>query len=382
MSRKEAITAEWVFDGEALHDDAGIVFEGPRIIAVLRRSEIPRSLHTRSLPDGLWLAPGFVDVQVNGGGDVLFNDSPSVEGLTAIARAHRTFGTTAMLPTLITDTPEKTIAALAAVDNCIGPESAILGIHLEGPFLSPDRAGVHKKEFMRRPSGQDLSILTARRRGVVVVTLAPEQVHPGFISELIAADVRVSLGHSMATYEETRAAIAEGLTGFTHLFNAMPPLSARGPGPVAAALEARKVWYGLIVDGIHVHPAILKLTLGAAGRPMLVTDAMPPVGGASSTFELYGETVTVRDGRCLTEQGTLAGAFLDMASAVRNCVNLLGVTLERALQLASTEPAQFLGLGAKLGKLAAGYRADCIAIDPKTITVTETWIGGRKAYDE
>jgi N-acetylglucosamine-6-phosphate deacetylase len=211
---------------------------------------------------------------------------------------------------------------------------------------------------------------------VTLVTLAPERVPDGFIARLAARGIRVSLGHSAATYAQTRTAMAEGLTGFTHLFNAMPPLLSREPGPVAAALEARDAWYGLIVDGIHVDPAVLRLALRGAGHPMLVSDAMPPVGGSRSSFDLYGETITVVDGRCTRADGTLAGAFLTMAEAVRSCVRLLDVPLENALRFASTNPASFIGLGDVLGRLAPGYRADMVAFDPASFDIAETWVAG------
>jgi len=201
-------------------------------------------------------------------------------------------------------------------------------------------------------------------------------VPPQFIAKLSAAGIRVALGHSMATYAQTIGAMAEGLTGFTHLFNAMRPLESREPGPIAAALESAQAWYGLIVDGIHVAPAMLRLALRGAGHPILVTDAMPPVGGSRSSFALNGETIIERDGRCAREDGRLAGACLDMATAVRNCVRMLDVTLADALRFASTNPAQFLGLGDRLGKLAPGFRADMVALDSAAIEARDTWVAG------
>jgi N-acetylglucosamine-6-phosphate deacetylase len=200
----------------------------------------------------------------------------------------------------------------------------------------------------------------------------------GFIRALAAAGVRVCLGHSIASYNNTRAAMADGLSGFTHLFNAMPGLGTRDPGPIAAALEREGAWFGMIVDGVHVHPATLRLALRGRARPMLVTDAMPPVGGSRAWFRLYGEDVTVQDGRCMRKDGTLAGSLLDMASALRNCVRLLDVPLESALQFASVNPAQFLGLGHWLGRLAPGYRADMVALDPVGLEVVDTWVAGMR----
>jgi N-acetylglucosamine-6-phosphate deacetylase len=210
----------------------------------------------------------------------------------------------------------------------------------------------------------------------MLVTLAPERAPPGFIRKLAAAGIRVSLGHSAATYEEAKAALAEGLTGFTHLFNAMPPLASRQPGPIAAALEAPDVWFGMIVDGYHVAPPMLRLALRGAAHPMLVSDAMPPIGGQRPTFLLNGEEIAVRNGRCARADGTLAGAAISMADAVRNCVQLLGIPLTDALRYAATEPAAFLGLGDTLGRVAPGYRADLVAFDPDNLRVHGTWVAG------
>jgi N-acetylglucosamine-6-phosphate deacetylase len=203
-------------------------------------------------------------------------------------------------------------------------------------------------------------------------------VPAGFIAGLVGQGVRVSLGHSMATYEQTRKALSEGLTGFTHLFNAMRPLASREPGPIAAALEDPRAWFGIIVDGVHVAPAMLRLALRGAGNPILISDAMPPIGGSSSSFALHGRPVTVRAGRCLTADGTLAGSVLDMASAVRNCVRLLGMPLAAALRMASAAPAAFLGIDSWLGRLAPGYRADMVALDPEAVSVLAVWVAGRE----
>ena len=374
-----AVAARRVFDGITLREQAAVMIDGARIVAVIARADVPGRIPTRELPENALLAPGFIDIQVNGGGDVLFNDAPTADAVRAIAAAHRKFGTTALLPTFISDEPEKTTRALAAVEALVENEPGVLGIHLEGPFLSPEKAGVHDPRMLRRPTMDDLATITAPRRGLTLVTLAPEEVPANFVAKLAAAGVRVSLGHSMATYAQTRAAMAEGLTGFTHLFNAMRPLDSREPGPIAAALELPTAWYGLIADGIHVAPAMLRLALRGAGRPILVTDAMPPVGGARPSFKLGGETIEVREGCCVRGDGRLAGAYLDMAGAVRNCVRLLDAALTDALRFASAHPAEFLGLGRTLGRLAPGFRADMVALDGDTIEVLETWVAGTGA---
>ncbi len=373
---RHAVAAAWVFDGDALHRDAAVIVDGGRIAGLVPRADVPSALPVRDLPGNVWLVPGFIDIQVNGGGDVLFNDAPTPASVRTMIAAHRRFGTTALMPTLISDTPAKMKAAMAAVDALVGVEPSVLGIHLEGPFLSPEKTGVHDPRAVRRPTADDVALLTAPRRGVTLLTLAPEEVGDEFIATLAAAGVRVALGHSMASHAQTVRAMAAGLTSFTHLFNAMRPMQAREGGPIAAALELPAAWYGLIVDGIHVAPAMLRLALRGAGHPILVTDAMPPVGGTRSSFLLNGETIAVRDGRCARADGRLAGACLDMATAVRNCVRLLDVPLTDALRYASANPAEFLGLGDRLGKLAPGYRADMVALDGESIDVLQTWVAG------
>jgi N-acetylglucosamine-6-phosphate deacetylase len=374
---RHAISADYVFDGLTLHRDMAVIVDGSQIGAIVPRSGVA-GLPVHTLPEGAWLAPGFVDIQVNGGGDVLFNDAPSVSSISTIAAAHRKFGTTGFLVTLITDTPDKTALAMEAVQKAMTVEPSILGLHLEGPFISPEKAGVHKKEFIRPPTSADIDTLIGwSGQGALVVTLAPEQVPAGLIAKLAARGIRVCLGHSMATYEQTRSAIDEGLSGFTHLFNAMRGLESREPGPIAAALESAACSYGLIIDGVHVAPAMLRLAMRGLGNPMLVTDAMPPVGGKRSDFMLYSQNIRVTDGRCVRDDGTLAGAFLDMASAVRNCVRLLDLPLERALQLATANPGAFQGL--QVGRLAPGYRADMLALDSQEIAVLRTWVAGQSA---
>jgi N-acetylglucosamine-6-phosphate deacetylase len=375
--RDFALAADTVFDGAALHQDAAVIIAGADIKAVVPRTRVPSEVRVERMPEGIWLVPGFIDLQVNGGGDVLFNDAPSVDSIAAIARAHRRFGTTALLPTLITDTAAKMRAARAAAATAMEDHPSVLGIHFEGPFLSAERAGVHDPALIRAPDDDDLAFLTASSLGITLVTLAPECVPNGFIAALTKAGVRVALGHSAASYDATRAALSAGLRGFTHLFNAMPPLAARAPGPIAAALETASAWYGLIVDGVHVAPPMLQLALRGRGQAVLVTDAMPPVGGERTKFSLQGRLVISDGQRLVDPAGRLAGSLLDMASAVRSSVRLLGLPLPAALRLASVAPAAALGIGGRLGRLKPGYRADIVALDPEGVLVVGSWVAGK-----
>jgi N-acetylglucosamine-6-phosphate deacetylase len=325
------------------------------------------------------LVPGFIDTQVNGGGGVLFNDAPTVEGIAAIAAAHRRFGTTGLLPTLISDDLAVIRRAVSAVDAAIeAGVPGVLGIHIEGPFLNVERKGIHLADKIRVLDEEGFEVLTGLRRGRTLVTLAPERTSVEMVRRLVDAGLIVAAGHTNASYEQAVAAIDAGLSGVTHLFNAMSPLGSRRPGVVGAALEADGVTCGIIVDGHHVSPATLRLALRCKphDRVMLVTDAMPSVGSEASEFVLQGNRILVRDDLVTDEAGTLAGSNLDMAGAVRNAVAMLGLTLPEAVAMASSVPATFLGL-ADFGRIAPGYRADLVLLDD-ALAVAATWIGGER----
>jgi N-acetylglucosamine-6-phosphate deacetylase len=254
----------------------------------------------------------------------------------------------------------------------------VLGIHIEGPYLNVARKGVHNSNKLRGLDESAIGLLTSLRRGKTLVTLAPEMTTPGIISQLKSAGVVVSAGHTNATYGEIRTALDHGLTGFTHLFNAMSQLTGRAPGVVGAALEDPESWCGIIVDGRHVDPAVLRIALRCKRRDrfMLVTDAMPSVGASEKSFSLQGRMISVEDGVLVDEDGTLAGSDTDMATTVRNAVTLLGLDLSEAARMASRHPAEFLGLGGELGRIAPGYRANLVLVDDD-VGVRETWIDGR-----
>ncbi|MEM8936105.1 MAG: N-acetylglucosamine-6-phosphate deacetylase [Pseudomonadota bacterium] len=370
------INGEVLIDGAFVEDAVVSVSEG-RIETVSRSGEPEFDGDTVVDLNGASLLPGFVDVQVNGGGGVLFNDNPSVEAIKTIAEAHHKFGVTSLLPTLISDDLSKIETALCAVDDAIEARvPGIVGLHVEGPFLNADRRGIHDKSKIRTMTDEWVARLSASRRGALVVTLAPDRVETHQIAALSAAGVKVCAGHTEATYEETWTALEAGLSGFTHLYNAMAPLQTRTPGIVAAALES-SAWCGLIVDGKHVHPAMLRLALRAKhdGRMMLVSDAMPSVGAQIDHFYLGEKRISVRDGECVSEDGTLAGAALEMRTAYQNAIEMLALPRHKAAALASTEPAAFLGMSNKIGRIAPGFKADFVVLSP-THAVQEVWIDG------
>ena len=349
-------TASGVLDGAEIRVERG------RIASIAPLTDIAGATNLA----GGWVLPGFIDTQVNGGGGVLFNDMPSVEGIAAIGAAHARFGTTGFLPTLISEDIDGIAAALDAVDAAIEASvPGVLGVHIEGPVLNPARNGIHDATKFRRLDNGLISVLSKPRRGRVVLTVAPERVDLGDIRDLVRAGVIVSAGHTEATFEQAMAAFDAGVTGVTHLFNAMPPIYQRAPGIVGATLEDPRAWSGLIVDRVHVAAPVLRMALKL--RPfeklMLVTDAMPSVGSDQKSFNLHGRKIDVADGRCVYTDGTLAGSDLDMAIALSNCVADLGLTPDRAALLASTNPAAFLGLSHERGALAPGLRADWVVLD-------------------
>jgi len=376
-----ALVGGRILNGQGFVDRFGVVIEGARIAAVLPEAEALARADDRHDLMGGRLAPGFVDTQVNGGGGVLFNDELSVEAIEAIGAAHRRFGTTGFLPTLISDDLGAIDRALRATEAAIvAGVPGVLGVHVEGPFINAARAGIHDKAKFRVLDERAIALLSSLKAGRTLVTLAPELTQPGMIRQLAQAGVVVAAGHTDASYDEIREALAAGVTGFTHLFNAMSPITSRAPGATGAALEDAASWCGIIVDGRHVHPAVLRIAMRSRplDRFMLVTDAMPCVGLTEKTFILQGQTITVEDGVCVAPDGALAGSDLDMAGAVRNAVAMLGLDEATAMRMAGLNPASFLGLDHELGRIVAGQRADLVLLD-ETGHVQATWIGGQRA---
>ena len=354
MTRRALVGAE-VFDGRALRAGA-VLLDGDVYRGTVPEAEVPTGYAVRRLAGGV-LMPGFVDLQVNGGGGAMLGDRASVE---AMAAAHAGLGTRGFLPTLITDAPERTAAAIDAVEGAIRDGApGVLGLHLEGPHIAPSRAGAHDPALIRPMEDADERMLldAAGRLPNVMATLAPEAVDLARIGRLARAGVVVSLGHSDCDYDMACAAFDAGASCATHLFNAMSPLRHREPGLVGAALDHGGACAGVIADAVHVHPAALRAAVAAKRGPgalFLVTDAMAVAGTDAGEFRLGGRRVLRRGGRLTLEDGTLAGADLDMAGAIRTMVEGAGVTLAAALAMATGVPANLLRAPGGAGRLEVG----------------------------
>jgi len=369
------IAAPQLFDGTAMRGPAWVTCSNGVIESVCLGEAPPHAV--TALPGDAILAPGFVDIQVNGGGGVLLNDEPTEACVRRMVEAHRRTGTTGSLPTLITDRTD-VIERLAAIAPAASQIPGVLGFHLEGPALNKARKGIHLGSEIRVPNARDLAAMKSFGGcGRSMVTLAPECVPPSLIDDLLTSALRISIGHSEATATLTTQAANRGVTGVTHLFNAMSQLTGREPGIVGATLDDKRLFAGIICDGLHVDPMNLRIAMRCKGRDrlMLVTDAMPLVGTKQRDFALQGQRITLQGERLTGADGTLAGAHLTMMQAVRNAVRLLGIGLADALTMASRTPATFLGLASELGSIAPGYRADLVAFNSK-FEVIETWIGG------
>ncbi len=377
-----ALRASRLFDGEQWHSDCGILLAGGTVQALLPAAGIPAALPCEDITEG-FLAPGLVDLQVNGGGGLQFNNAPSADTVLHIAAAHRRYGTTALLPTLLSDTAAVLQAGVAAVRQAQAsaqPEaSAVLGIHIEGPFFAAARRGTHQADRLRQPTAADIDWLRSLADMRCLTTLAPEVMAPGMIRQLSSAGIVVSAGHSAASWAQLQQARREGLRGFTHLFNAMSPLTAREPGVTGAALDSGDCWLGIIADGHHLHPASIRVAhrCAGAGKLFLVSDAMATVGSGQPWFTLYGERITARDGRLLNAEGALAGSAIGLVDAVRYCNRVVGLPLEECLRMASLYPAEFIG-EQRLGRIAAGSRADLVLLD-ENLQVNATWVAGQRS---
>ncbi|MCP8882538.1 N-acetylglucosamine-6-phosphate deacetylase [Devosia sp. XJ19-1] len=384
MSDLLAISGARIFDGEDWHDDAALLVEFGYVAGIVSCDAVPDHAERVAL-DGGMLVPGFIDLQVNGGGGVLFNNAPTLEAIRTICSAHARFGTTALLPTLITDTAavrDQAIAAGIAADEERLP--GFIGLHLEGPHLAPARKGTHDPALIRPMSDADLARLVAAAQALpnLVCTVAAETVPPARIAALVAAGAVVSIGHSDASYDVASAAFDAGASMATHLFNAMSQLGNREPGVVGAVLDRPEVNAGLIADGIHVHVASMRAALRAKRAPghlFLVTDSMSQTGTDLTSFELNGRTITRADGALRLSDGTLAGADLDMIDAVNFMIDVIGLAPAEAFRMAALYPARAIGRAETLGHLRPSAAASFVHLSDAR-QVQSTWIAGEKVW--
>jgi N-acetylglucosamine-6-phosphate deacetylase len=365
-----------LFDGENFLDDQVITITDGII------SAIDQNISEHDIVAAGLVVPGYIDLQINGGGGALFNDSPSVENLKIIMAAHAQFGTTAMMPTLITDKVEvMEQAADAIAEALVQKVPGIVGVHFEGPHLSIEKKGTHCADYIRPISDAEWQVLARQDIGQVIVTLAPETISPADVKRMVDYGIKVCIGHTNADFDTSQQSIDAGASGFTHLFNAMSPFQGREPGVVGSALLNDNTSCGLIVDGFHVDYSSCKLAIKTKpkGKVFLVTDAMPPVGTDLTEFALYDRTVYVDNGKLTSTTGELAGSSLDMASAVKNTHLDLDIPLGEAIRMGSLYPAEYLYQGQEVirGQLSLGKQADFIILNDD-LSVKETWIAGQQ----
>jgi N-acetylglucosamine-6-phosphate deacetylase len=375
----KALHAGRVFDGTTLWPDRTVLFDGARIVGVVAPDAVPAGAERVDLPQDHVLAPGFIDLQVNGGGGVLFNDTPDAATLRRIASAHAQAGTTAILPTLISGTRPQRLAALAAVRAALaGGLEGIAGLHLEGPFIAPGRRGIHPALAITAMTDDDLFVLTEPFPAPLLITLAPDRVPSGHIRRLVESGAIVFAGHSEATYAAAIAGFEAGISGVTHLYNAMSGFVPRAPGMVGAALDRGEVFASIIVDGHHSHYAAVRIAFAAKGPDalLLVTDAMATTASDSTGFVLNGERIHLHEGRLVNDAGTLAGAHLTLAEAVRNAVCHAGLPFEAVLRMATHTPARAIGLTDR-GRIAPGCFADFVVLGPD-MNVAAVWQHGMR----
>ncbi len=378
-----ALTAPEIFDGETLHRNMAVVINDGLIDCLCSLSDLAPDINITRFDQGI-ITPGFIDLQVNGGGDFLFNNTPTVASLKAITDSHRLLGTTSLLPTVISDSFENTRCCIKAVKQAMQSNPAVLGVHLEGPYFNVEKRGVHPESYLRQPTTDDVCQLEQLDSVPVLLTLAPEKVPLEMIEILTDMGIKISAGHTNASYEQIKAALEKGLDCFTHIYNAMSPLTSRSPGVVGAALEDRNSWAGIIVDGVHSHLASFRIAYFAKplGKLFFVSDAMATVGGITGQFTLFGERIEVQKSegkmqsdRLVNSEGHLAGSAISLADAVKIAVEQANIPTEHALAMASRYPAEYFGVDHKVGWLKPGYRADLVCLDDN-LQVRETWVAG------
>jgi len=379
---KQALLGSQIFCGERFYDDHALLVEGKSIVDIVDKNNTPDNFNKIELDQGI-LAPGFIDLQVNGGGGVLFNNSPNKESLNTIIKAHQFFGTTSVMPTVISDSLEVLEQCIKTVTEEIKNNSSLLGIHIEGPFFNAKYRGVHQKQYISTINSDYLNLFESLKGLPVMLTLAPECISSKELKHLTSLGIKALAGHSDASYDELDDAIKNGLDGFTHLFNAMGQISAREPGVVGSALHFENTFASIIVDLHHVHPSLIQLAyqLKPTGKLFFISDSMATINHGKPSFELYDEVVNESDGRLVNSEGKLAGSSITQIDAVKNAYQKCNIPLNQALAMASRYPAEYLGIENHLGSLKPGYRADLVHFD-SNFKVHNAWVSGKQINRE
>ena len=379
---KQALLGSQIFCGERFYDDHALLVEGKSIVDIVDKNNTPDNFNKIELDQGI-LAPGFIDLQVNGGGGVLFNNSPNKESLNTIIKAHQFFGTTSVMPTVISDSLEVLEQCIKTVTEEIKNNSSLLGIHIEGPFFNTKYRGVHQKQYISTINSDYLNLFESLKGLPVMLTLAPECISSKELKHLTSLGIKTLAGHSDASYDELDDAIKNGLDGFTHLFNAMGQISAREPGVVGSALHFENTFASIIVDLHHVHPSLIQLAyqLKPTGKLFFISDSMATINHGKPSFELYDEVVNESDGRLVNSEGKLAGSSITQIDAVKNAYQKCNIPLNQALAMASRYPAEYLGIENHLGSLKPGYRADLVHFD-SNFKVHNAWVSGKQINRE
>ena len=375
---KQALLGSQIFCGERFYDDHALLVEGKSIVDIVDKNNTPDNFNKIELDQGI-LAPGFIDLQVNGGGGVLFNNSPNKESLNTIIKAHQFFGTTSIMPTVISDSLEVLEQCIKTVTEEIKNNSSLLGIHIEGPFFNTKYRGVHQKQYISTINSDYLNLFESLKGFPVMLTLAPECISSQQLKHLTSLGIKTLAGHSDASYDKLDDAIKNGLDGFTHLFNAMGQISAREPGVVGSALHFENTFASIIVDLHHVHPSLIQLAyqLKPKGKLFFISDSMATINHGKPSFELYDEVVNESDGRLVNSEGKLAGSSITQIDAVINAYQKCNIPLNQALAMASRYPAEYLGIENHLGSLKPGYRADLVHFD-SNFKVHNVWVSGKQ----
>ena len=367
-----------IYTTESILIDHAVVIENELIKAIVPISELAEltpNIHCIDL-NGDNLAPGFIDLQLNGCGGVMFNGAETEQTLAIMQAANLKSGTTSYLPTFITDSDAGIKRALDVVRRYIQTTpNEVLGLHLEGPYINIEKKGIHRAEFIRKPNSEMIDLICANADIISQITLAPENTPNQIIKQLSNAGIVVSLGHSNGTYQQAKTAIDYGASSATHLFNAMTSITGRDPGVVGAVYD-NDIYAGIIVDGFHVDYANVRISKKIMGdKLILVTDATAPAGADINQFNFVGTTVYYKDGKCFGEDGTLGGSAVTMIESIEQCVKFVGIALDEAIRMATIYPAKSISVDNKLGSIHSGKIAN-LAIFSNNYQVTGTVVNG------